>query len=216
MLQPNCPMMSGIMKRSIGLFALLIMGCEFDRTLSQVPQPSQTVQSAPVDRSIWSQLRQVETFTVILMRHAQAPGTGDPRNFRLHDCSTQRNLSQDGRRQAKQIGQVFRQRQIPVARVLSSQWCRCLDTARLLELGKVEPLPALNSFFRDRSTETRQTEELRQFIMQNKSDRQVVVMVTHQVNITAITGTIPDQGDAVVVQLDGQNQFKTIGMLNPN
>ncbi|BAU14152.1 putative phosphohistidine phosphatase, SixA [Leptolyngbya sp. NIES-3755] len=192
------------------------MGCEFDRTLSQVPQPSQTVQAAPVDRSIWSQLRQVETFTVILMRHTQAPGTGDPSNFRLNDCSTQRNLSQDGRRQAKQIGQVFRQRQVPVARVLSSQWCRCLDTARLLELGKVEPFPALNSFFRDRSTESRQTEELRQFMIQNKSDRQVVVMVTHQVNITAITGTIPAQGEAIVLQLDNQNQFKSIGTLNPN
>lgn len=193
-----------------------MVGCGYDRTVSQVPQPSMNAQSAPVDRSIWSELRQVETFTVIMMRHALAPGTGDPRNFRLSDCSTQRNLSQDGRRQAKQIGQVFRQRQIPVARVLSSQWCRCLDTARLLDLGKVEPLPALNSFFRDRSTESRQTEALRQFMIQNKLDRQVVVMVTHQVNITAITGTIPAQGDAVVLQLDDQNRFKEIGTLNPN
>lgn len=202
------------MKRFVWLLSLFILGCEFDRTLSQVPQPSKTVQ--PVDRSIWSQLRQVETFTVILMRHAQAPGTGDPKNFRLNDCSTQRNLSQDGRRQAKQIGQVFRQQQIPVARVLSSQWCRCLETARLMDLGKVEPFPALNSFFRDRATESRQTEELRQFMIQNQSDRQIVVMVTHQVNITAITGTIPAQGEAVVLQLDAQNRFKPIGTLNPN
>jgi broad specificity phosphatase PhoE len=204
------------MKRFVWLLSLLIVGCGYDRTFSQVPQPSVNAQSAPVDRSTWSQLRQVETFTVILMRHALALGTGDPRNFRLKDCSTQRNLSQEGRRQAKQIGQVFRQREIPVARVLSSQWCRCLETARLLDLGKVEPFPALNSFFRDRSSESRQTEALRQFMIQNKSDRQVVVMVTHQVNITAITGTIPDQGDAIVLQLDAQNRFKEIGTLNPN
>ncbi|GAP93855.1 histidine phosphatase family protein [Leptolyngbya sp. NIES-2104] len=204
------------MKRFVWLVSLLIVGCGYDRTFSQVPQPTVNAQPAPVDRSVWSQLRQVETFTVILMRHALAPGTGDPKNFRLNDCSTQRNLSQDGRRQAKQIGQVFRQRQVPVARVLSSQWCRCLETARLLDLGKVKPFPALNSFFRDRSTESRQTEQLRQFMIQNKSDRQVVVMVTHQVNITAITGGVPAQGDAIVLQLDAQNRFKAIGTLNPN
>lgn len=204
------------MKRFVWLLALFIVGCGYDRTFSQVPQPTVNAPPAPVDRSIWSQLRQVETITVILMRHAVAPGTGDPKNFRLNDCSTQRNLSQDGRRQAKQIGQVFRSRQIPVARVLSSQWCRCLETAQLLDLGKVEPFPALNSFFRDRSTESRQTEQLRQFMIQNNSARQVVVMVTHQVNITAITGDVPDQGDAIVLQLDAQDQFKAIGTLNPN
>lgn len=204
------------MKRFVWLLAVLIVGCGYDRSVSPIPQPSVNAQPAPVDRSVWSQLRQVETLTVILMRHALAPGTGDPPNFRLNNCSTQRNLSQEGRRQAKQIGQVFRQRQIPVARVLSSQWCRCLDTARLLNLGRVESFPALNSFFRDRSTESRQTEQLRQFMIQNKSDRQVVIMVTHQVNITAIAGTIPDQGDAIVLQLDHQNRFKTIGTLNPN
>jgi hypothetical protein len=91
-----------------------------------------------------------------------------------------------------------------------------LETAQLTALGKVEPFPALNSFFRDRSTESRQTEELRQFMIKNKAGKQVVIMVTHQVNITAIVGTIPDQGDAVVLQLDDQNWFKSIGQLDPN
>ncbi|MBD1844916.1 histidine phosphatase family protein [Cyanobacteria bacterium FACHB-63] len=213
------------MKWAVWLLPLLLIGCGYDRSLSPKsivsdrPASNQSVSQAPqlpIDRSIWGQLRQVETFTVILMRHALAPGTGDPSNFRLNDCSTQRNLSQEGRNQAKRIGQVFRQRQIPVGRVLSSQWCRCLETARLMNLGKVEQFPALNSFFRDRSTESVQTEQLRQFMIKNKAAKQVVIMVTHQVNITAITGVVPSQGEAIVVQLDTQNQFKSIDELNPN
>ncbi|MBD2081932.1 histidine phosphatase family protein [Leptolyngbya sp. FACHB-17] len=205
-----------MMKWFVWLLPLLLIGCGYDRSLSQASDETVNARPAPVDRSIWGQLRQVETFTVVLMRHALAPGTGDPGNFRLNDCSTQRNLSQEGRNQAKQIGQVFRQRQVPVSRVLSSQWCRCLETAQLMNLGKVEPFPALNSFFRDRSTEPRQTEQLRQFMIKNKAAKQVVIMVTHQVNITAITDVVPDQGEAIVVQLDEQNQFKSIGELDPN
>lgn len=216
-----------MMKRLVWLLPLLVIGCGYDRSLSQASKPAvndrpasnQPVSQAaqlPVDRSIWGQLRQVETFTVILLRHALAPGTGDPSNFRLNDCSTQRNLSQEGRNQAKRIGQVFRQRQIPVARVLSSQRCRCLETARLMDLGKVEPFPALNSFFRDRYTESVQTEQLRQFMIKNKAAKQVVIMVTHQVNVTAITGVVPGQGEAIVVQLDDQNRFKSIDELDPN
>ncbi|MEP0915737.1 histidine phosphatase family protein [Leptolyngbya sp. DQ-M1] len=204
------------MKWFVWLLPLLLIECGYDRSLSQASDETVNARPAPVDRSIWGQLRQVETFTVILMRHALAPGTGDPGNFRLDDCSTQRNLSQEGRNQAKQIGQVFRQRQVPVSRVLSSQWCRCLETAQLMNLGKVEPFPALDSFFRDRSTAPRQTEQLRQFMSKNKAAKQVVSMVTHQVNITAITGVVPDQGEAIVVQLDEQNQFKSIGELDPN
>lgn len=82
-----------------------------------------------------------------IMRHALAPGTGDPRNFDLTDCSTQRNLSEAGREQAKAVGELLRKSGIEKAGVYSSQWCRCLDTATLLGLGPVTELPALNSFF---------------------------------------------------------------------
>ncbi|HIK16487.1 MAG TPA: histidine phosphatase family protein [Leptolyngbyaceae cyanobacterium M33_DOE_097] len=82
---------------------------------------------------------------VAVMRHAIAPGTGDPGNFRLGDCQTQRNLSETGRQQARRLGQLLRDRQVPVTRVLSSQWCRCLETARLLDLGQVEPFPILTA-----------------------------------------------------------------------
>ena len=97
----------------------------------------------------------------ILLRHAQTePGVGDPPGFRIGDCSTQRNLSDDGRRQARRIGEALAARRVRIDHVLSSQWCRCLETARLAFPGRpVEPWPALNSFFDDRSTEPRQTRE---------------------------------------------------------
>src|SRR5437868_6308691 len=87
---------------------------------------------------------------VLLIRHAEAPGVGDPPGFRLGDCATQRNLSEKGRAQAGSIGDALRRRGVPVAKVLTSQWCRCRDTARLLDVGPVEDAPALNSFFDER------------------------------------------------------------------
>ena len=111
----------------------------------------------------WAELLQGRA--VALLRHATAPGTGDPSGFRLDDCSTQRNLSQEGHVQARRIGTFFREKGIKEAAVYSSQWCRCLETARLLDFGAVKELPALNSFFQDSSTEVKQTNETLQFIM---------------------------------------------------
>jgi broad specificity phosphatase PhoE len=93
--------------------------------------------------------------TVALIRHARAPGTGDPAGFRLDACSTQRNLSEDGRAQAGRLGQAFRDNAVPVGRVLSSRWCRALDTARLAFGDRTEPFPDLDSFFSDRQDEPR-------------------------------------------------------------
>jgi hypothetical protein len=84
---------------------------------------------------------------VLLIRHAEAPGTGDPEDFRLGECSTQRNLSKAGSDQARAVGDWLRDRGVERARVYSSQWCRCLETAELLDLGPVAELPGLNSFF---------------------------------------------------------------------
>lgn len=162
---------------------------------------------------IWARLRQGKGY-VILLRHALAPGTGDPANFRLGDCSTQRNLSSAGRRQASQIGEVVRQQKIVVAQVLSSQWCRCLETASLLQLGPVKPFPVLNSFFQDRSTEAAQTEQLRRFILANRNNPGVTIMVTHQVNITAISNIVPPAGSAVVMRPDASDQIELVGQLS--
>ena len=84
---------------------------------------------------------------ILMVRHALAPGTGDPPNFKIGDCSTQRNLDEAGRDQARNIGDWLRTNGVSSARVYSSQWCRCIETAKLMELGPVEELPALNSFY---------------------------------------------------------------------
>lgn len=154
---------------------------------------------------IWQRLQQPgDALYVVLLRHALAPGTGDPANFQLDDCSTQRNLNDEGREQARQIGQAFRDRNVEVQQVLSSQWCRCLETAELMDLGEVKPYPALNSFFRDRSTADAQTTETKQFLLSQIENPGVIVMVTHQVNITGITDIVPRSGEAVVVQVDAE------------
>lgn len=165
--------------------------------------------------TVWDHLRQADQrLYVVLLRHALAPGTGDPANFQLGDCTTQRNLSEAGRQQAQDIGQAFRQRGVQVERVLSSQWCRCLDTAELLELGPVEPFAPLNSFFQDRRTADRQTADVEAYLRQ-QPPQGVMVMVTHQVNITALTGIVAPSGQGVVVAVDGDQPLDIIGTLDP-
>lgn len=151
---------------------------------------------------------------IVIMRHALAPGTGDPANFALGDCSTQRNLSEAGRRQARRTGDFLRKAGVKQARVLSSQWCRCLDTARLLDLGQVEPLPALNSFFQERSKGPAQTRALRAMIAEMDLS-QPVVMVTHQVNITALTDVFPSSGEMVVLKRREDGGIEVLGTLAP-
>jgi len=139
---------------------------------------------------------------VALVRHALAPGTGDPRAFVVDDCSTQRILSARGREQARRIGDAFRAAGIARARVYSSQWCRCLETARLLDLGPVEPLPALNSFYQRAEERAGRLAALRAFLTDLEPDGYPVVLVTHQVTITAMTGGYPASGEIFVAALD--------------
>jgi phosphohistidine phosphatase SixA len=146
------------------------------------------------------------------MRHALAPGGGDPPGFRLGDCSTQRNLSDEGREQARRIGAILRARGVPVERVLTSQWCRCRETAELLRVGPVEEYPVLNSFFTDRSTAVEQTEALRRFVG-SSSPAGNIFLVTHQVNITELTGVFPSSGEMVVLRPDGRGGFTLVGRL---
>jgi phosphohistidine phosphatase SixA len=151
---------------------------------------------------------------VALIRHATAPGLGDPPGFRIGDCSTQRSLSQEGRDQAQRIGKFFRAKGVQEASVYSSQWCRCLETARLLGFGSVKELPALNSFFQDSSTQETQTRELRQFIMSLPAGK-ATILVTHQVNITALTDLFPSSGEIIIYQLVESNQGKVLGRFTP-
>lgn len=147
---------------------------------------------------------------IVAMRHALAPGTGDPADFEIGDCSTQRNLDAAGRAQARAIGDALRARGFRPDRVLTSQWCRCRETAELLELGEPRDFPALNSFFRDRSTRAAQTEAVRDFLAGLPED-ETAVLVTHQVNITALTGVYPASGEAVMIDLDPSGEVEVLG-----
>jgi phosphohistidine phosphatase SixA len=150
---------------------------------------------------------------VLLMRHAQAPGGGDPAGFRLEDCATQRNLNSAGQDQARQIGDAFRRAGVTRAQVFSSRWCRCLETGQLLALGKVTPLPALDSFFSNPEREREQTSEILAFI--KVADLSTpLVLVTHQVNITALTGVFPGSGEIVVARSLPEGKLHVVGRLS--
>ncbi|APE30626.1 histidine phosphatase family protein [Halomonas aestuarii] len=159
----------------------------------------QALAEASDDAAAWAAL--ADGGHVALIRHALAPGIGDPAEFVLGDCATQRNLSDAGREQARRLGERFRERGIEVGEVRSSRWCRCLETARLLGLGDVIPTPALDSFFRDRSTAERQTAETRALI-EAWNGEGTLVLVTHQVNITALVGGGVGSGEVIVVRPD--------------
>lgn len=151
---------------------------------------------------------------VVVIRHASTvPGFGDPPGFRLDDCATQRNLSDAGREESGRIGAAFRDRGVPVGRVLSSRWCRCLDTARLA-FGTAGPWAPLDSFFDDRSREQEQTRQVRELIGKRPLSGNLI-LVTHQVNITALTGIFPGQGEMVILTPSGNGDFRTAGRLRP-
>lgn len=163
---------------------------------------------ASAESSPWAALRRPGSFALI--RHATAPGTNDPPGFRLDDCATQRNLSTEGRAQAVRLGDLFRGNAIYAADVYSSQWCRCLDTARLMKLGEVRAEPLLNSFFQDRSREAGQIEALRRWIGQLELAKPTV-FVTHQVVVTALSQIFPGSGEIVVMQRSPGGQLAVQG-----
>ena len=133
---------------------------------------------------------------ILLMRHALAPGTGDPSHFRIDDCTTQRNLDERGRAQARNIGAYFRTRGIAPDIILSSQWCRCRDTATEIDIGAAQPFSGLNSFF-DGHVDRGETLAMLRARMKRIEPSQLVLMVTHQVVISAITGIAPRSGGII-------------------
>lgn len=135
---------------------------------------------------------------VALIRHATAPGSGDPPGFRLDDCRTQRNLSAAGRAEAARIGGALAARGVSVEAIYSSQWCRCLETAERLRLGPVTAFPPLNSFFRDPAQGDAQMAVLRPWLAALRPAG-TVLLVTHQVVVTALTGIVPDEGEIIVI-----------------
>jgi hypothetical protein len=147
------------------------------------------------EEDAWNTLRQGG---IVLFRHAQAPGGGDPAGMRIGDCATQRNLDATGRAQAARIGQEFRDRGVAVGAVLASAWCRTMETAELAFPGRATREAAFDSFFANRSDEPARTEQARRLLLGWPGPGALFVS-THQVNITALTGIFPASGEGVVL-----------------
>jgi len=151
---------------------------------------------------IWDDLARTDG-VVVLYRHALAPGGGDPADFDVEDCATQRNLSAAGRRQAVRMGRQLRENDVPVARVRSSPWCRSRDTARLMRVGPVRELLRLGSVFQaSERTAIRRQRATERLILRHAGREGVMVIVGHQANIIDLTGIAPTSGEGVVVRAD--------------
>lgn len=165
--------------------------------------------SANDEVAAWSALRDGG---VAIIRHTRAPGGGDPANFTLGDCTTQRNLSAEGRDQARRMGDMIRARGVGVGQVLHSRWCRARDTAELAFPGQTKPEPALDSFFQDRANGPDQTAATRE-IVENWSGPGALFLVAHQVNVTALTDIFPREGEIVVMRPSEQGGFTVVGSI---
>ena len=149
---------------------------------------------------------------VFLMRHALAPGVGDPENFRVDDCSTQRNLNDQGRQDARDIGQWVKRREVRILRVESSRWCRAKETAKLLGLGPVRLNKNLDSLFQDEDAlNDPQTANIRKRIVSHRNSSGLLIFVGHFVNISAVVGVSVDSGEGVLVRANAQGQIKVMG-----
>ena len=149
---------------------------------------------------------------LIFIRHAYAPGSGDPGNFNLNDCSTQRNLSEEGRNQAKYIGEFFRNKKIKIDQVISSEWCRCKETAEIA-FANFSTNSFLNSFYSYKFTKNKnkQINALNDYIDKFKSNKNLV-LITHYVLISEVLNYGPSSGEIVV----SDRNFNIIGTIETN
>ncbi len=160
------------------------------------------------DDKLWETLRLGGQ--VVLVRHAITdPGVGDPPGMRLEDCATQRNLSDEGRAHARRIGEALRKRQIPIGRVLSSPWCRCLETAKLA-FGRAEASEPLSNLFGRHEKREAQVRGMRQLI---KAEQANLILVSHGSTISALTGISPGTGEMVILTPKGQGSFSLRGRI---
>ncbi|RZU98731.1 histidine phosphatase family protein [Spiribacter vilamensis] len=151
---------------------------------------------------------------VLLLRHAIAPGFGDPTGFELDDCATQRNLSAEGREQARAIGERLRAEGLGDAAVYTSEWCRGRETAEEMALTEPQPHPGLNSFFQNREKRDEIVAELRD-LLGALANGPPAVLVTHGVSIRAVTGQGVRSGEGVVVRPEADGSVSFIGAFPP-
>jgi phosphohistidine phosphatase SixA len=173
------------------------------------PQSAQAKELA-----IWDQLQGTNPKGyVLLMRHALAPGVGDPENFVVNDCSTQRNLNEEGRQDARDIGSWLGRRDVKILRVESSRWCRAKETAQLLNVGKVRLNKNLDSLFEDESDWAThpQTKNVQKRILNHRDKRGLLVFVGHFVNFQAVAGVSLDSGEGALVRANAQGEIKVMG-----
>ena len=149
---------------------------------------------------------------LIFIRHAYAPGGGDPQNFNLNDCSTQRNLNNEGRKQAQYIGEFFKKNEIKIDKVLSSEWCRCKETARIA-FKNFSTNNFLNSFYSSKyaKNKDKQIKMLNNYVKKFKSDKNLI-LVTHYVLISEVLNYAPSSGEIVV----SDKNFNMIGSIEIN
>lgn len=164
--------------------------------------------------AIWDQLQGTNPQGyVLLMRHALAPGVGDPENFKVSDCSTQRILNEEGRQDARDIGSWLERRDVKVLRVESSRWCRAKETAQLLNVGKVRLNKNLDSLFEDESDWSThpQTKNIKKRILDHRNKRGLLIFVGHFVNFQAVAGVSLDSGEGALVRANAQGKIQVLG-----
>jgi len=150
---------------------------------------------------------------VLLLRHTIAPGVGDPENFKLNDCTTQRNLSSVGRQDAKAVGDWLKRRDIKITRVESSRWCRAKETAQLLGIGKVRLNANLDSLFESADpAKAIQTVRVKKQIVDWRNKSGLLVLVGHFVNIGAVAGVGVGSGEGVLVKADSKGKITVVGL----
>ena len=161
--------------------------------------------------TIWDEARKGNK--VILIRHSLAPGGGDPTDFMIGDCKTQRNLNKAGIEQSKKIGKIFKDNKISIDIVLSSEWCRCKDTA-YYAFGEFQEFSALNSTFSTPyiKNEPNQVKEIKKYVMNWEGEGKNLILVTHYSVIAAITNAVPSSGEIVIAD----KSLNVIGTIKTN
>ena len=165
---------------------------------------------ADFNKKLFNQLE--EGGKLIFIRHAYAPGSGDPSNFNLNDCSTQRNLNKDGKKQSEHIGELFRDKKIKIDKVLSSEWCRCKETAEIA-FKNFSTNSFLNSFYSSKfaNNKIKQINALNDYIDKFKSNKNLV-LITHYVLISEVLNYGPSSGEIVI----SDKNFNIIGTIETN
>jgi len=179
---------------------------------TSLTQPAQASEPAK-GLEIWGQLQGSNPKGyVLLMRHALAPGVGDPPNLKVGDCSTQRNLNEEGRTQAREMGQWLQRREIKILRVETSRWCRANETAKLLNIGTVRPNKNLDSLFQETNLNSHpQTANIKKRIINHRNTRGLLVFVGHFVNFQAVAQTSLESGEGVLVRATSTGEIKILG-----